>query len=112
MLPSLPPLIGSLKDITTNTELQQYLNSPGLAETFPTEHDRRQFIARVYSKDVTMNWCHSLDHVNVTRAVSRNYGTNGSTDGTSVFAKAEMEDVPVVLLGLPTPEALFNHVWE
>lgn len=51
-----------------------------------------------------MNWCRSLDHIHVIRIVSRNvnYGINGSGNETD----------PVVLLGLPSPEALFNVVWK
>lgn len=104
-------LIAGLKDITTNAELREYLNTPGVAETFPTEHDGRHFVSRVYHKDPTLsklNWCRTLDYLHSLRVVCRNHGNNE----TSKIAKAGTDDVPVVLLGLPSPEDLFKRLWD
>ena len=99
MLPSLPSHIG-LKAITTNAELQRYVQNPTLAETCPTEVDGRYLLARVYSDKPNMNWCRALDQILIIQAVSHNHGLT-KLEGPN-------KAVPV---GLPTPKDLFKIVW-
>ena len=82
-----------------------------MAQTFPTERDGRQFLERNYSEDQPLNWCRSIDQVNVIRSVSRSFGTT-SSNGTNAIAKAGMEADPEMLIGLPTPKVLFDVVWK
>ncbi|KDR65379.1 hypothetical protein GALMADRAFT_1366210 [Galerina marginata CBS 339.88] len=82
-----------LNAITTNAELDAYLNDPTVAETFPTEEDGRYHLARVYSGQ-KMNGSRTLDQLYVIRAVSRNCGT---------FSDSE-------LFGLPSPKELYDRV--
>ncbi|KAF8892340.1 hypothetical protein CPB84DRAFT_1732422 [Gymnopilus junonius] len=112
MLPSLPSHNIGLKAIATNAQFHGYISIPTLAETCPTERDGRDHLHRLFTENPKMNWCRPLDQVNVIRVVSRTYGDNGGIHGSDTIAAAAEKDGPVVLIGLPTPDVLFNIVWK
>ncbi|KAF8876436.1 hypothetical protein CPB84DRAFT_1828999 [Gymnopilus junonius] len=96
-----------LKAIATNAQLHEYIATPTLAESCPTEQDGRDHLRRLLSDDPKMNWCRPVDQVNVIRAVAQNYGTDGSVITASVE-----KDGLVMLIGLPSPDVLFDIVWK
>ncbi|EDR03344.1 uncharacterized protein LACBIDRAFT_307492 [Laccaria bicolor S238N-H82] len=95
-----------LSSITTNDELGAYVSDPKVAQTCPTEHDARYHVARIYSDNPQMNWCRSLDQLQIVRVVSRNHGVDSSAsdnDSTEDNAKT---------FGLPSAGDLFKIVWK
>lgn len=101
-----------MKDITTKEKLKEYLYPPFPSDSFPTEHDGRYLVARVYSRDPTigkLNWCRSLDHVLSIRVACRNLRV--ATIRTSETTNAEAEDISALSIGLPTTKFLFDKLW-
>ncbi|KAI0249598.1 hypothetical protein BJV78DRAFT_654572 [Lactifluus subvellereus] len=103
-----------LKDVATNAQLNAFVSEPSLAQTCPTEVDGRYLLKRLYSSDSdseTLNWSRALDQSLIIRVVTRNCGTDTSSDDSGASLSLAANNDSDMEIGLPTAKVLFDIVW-